>query len=91
MHISALAGLTLLACMAFERIRQRIAGVLFVFAYSVFIELLQHFHPDRHGTIEDVTANALGCLAGALLYVAIRGLHGLKRRYAIEQPKETKE
>ena len=81
----------MLACLAFEKIIQRAGAALFVFAYSLFLEFLQNYSPDREGSMEDVAANALGCLAGALLYFTIRGLHGLKRRCAIKQPKETKE
>ena len=91
MHVSALAGLCMLACLAFEKNIQRAGVVLFVYVYSLVLEWLQNFSPDRHGTMEDVAANALGCLAGVLLYFTVKGLHGLKRRYAIEQPKETKE
>lgn len=91
MHVSALAGLCTLACLAFEKNIQRAGAVLFVFVYGLVMEWLQNFSLDRHGTMEDVAANAMGCLAGVLLYFTIRGLHGLKRRCAIKQPKETKE
>jgi len=82
MHVSALAGLCVLVCLAFEKIIQRAGAVFFVFFYSLFLEWLQNFSPDRYGTMEDVAANTLGCLVGVLLYLTIVGLHGLKRRFA---------
>ena len=90
-HVSALAGLCVLACLAFEKSIQRGGAVLFVFAYSLVLEWLQNLSPDRYGSMEDVAANAMGCLVGVLLYLTIVGLRCLKRRYAIEHPKETKE
>ncbi len=90
-HVSALGGLCMLACLACEKIIQRAGAVLFVFAYSLFLEFLQNYSPDRYGSMEDVAANAPGCLAGVLLYLTIAGLHGLKRRFALHDPEKSKD
>ncbi len=74
MHVAALAGLTVLALMSFDGVKGRLWAVLFVFGYSALMELLQYFLPERNGTLEDVAANALGCLAGLLLYLVTVGI-----------------
>jgi hypothetical protein len=40
------------------------------FHSSALLEVLQHFNPARHGTIEDVLANALGCVGGLVFWFA---------------------
>jgi len=87
-HVSVLAGLCMLACLAFKKIIQRAGAVLFVFVYSLALEWLQNFSPDRYGSMEDVVANALGCVAGVLIYP---GLQGLKRQFALHDPEKSKD
>ena len=70
LHVSALAGLTVLVFLAFETAKVRIWAVTLIFLYSALLEVLQHFNPARHGTIEDVLANALGCVGGLVLWFA---------------------
>jgi VanZ family protein len=79
MHVIALAGLTVLALMAFNGPWHRLAAVFFVFSYSAVMELLQYFLPERNGTLEDLAANALGCIVGVLFFVLIhRGISWLQ-------------
>lgn len=91
MHVSALAGLCMLACLAFKKIILRTGAVLLVFVYSLVLEWLQNFSPDRYCSMEDVVANALGCLGGVLLYFTIAGLQGLKRRFALHGSEKSKD
>lgn len=74
MHVGALAGLTVLALLSFDGVWRRMSAVLFVFAYSALMELLQYFLPERNGTLGDVAANALGCLVGLSLYLVAVGI-----------------
>jgi VanZ family protein len=77
LHVSALAGLTVLSFIAFEKIRQRIGAVIFIFFYSAFLEFLQYFNPARHATIEDLGANALGCLVGLVFWFAASRIYSV--------------
>ena len=87
MHVSALAVLALLSCLVFQKIGHGMVAVFFVFVYSAFMELLQHFSPSRHGTIEDVVANGLGCLAGLVIFLVLVGLrHMIIRRIRRHSP-----
>ncbi|HDR14263.1 MAG TPA: VanZ family protein, partial [Desulfobacteraceae bacterium] len=72
MHIVALAGLTVLALLSFAKVWHRVGAVVFVFGYSALMELLQYYHPERNGNMEDVGANMLGCLAGVVIYTTLK-------------------
>ena len=80
MHIVALAGLTVLALLSFAKVWHRVGAVVFVFGYSALMELLQYYHPERNGNMEDVGANMLGCLAGVVIYTTLKGLYRLMTR-----------
>jgi drug/metabolite transporter superfamily protein YnfA len=69
MHLGAMAVLAWLACAGFASFRGRAWAVGFVFVFSALMEGLQHFSSDRTGSWEDVGINALGCLAGVLVYI----------------------
>jgi VanZ family protein len=75
MHVIALAVLTLLALVSFVKIWQRALAVVSVFSYSALMELLQYFHPERNGTLEDLAANALGCVVGVCACITAAGVH----------------
>jgi VanZ family protein len=72
MHLSAMAVIALLACTAFTSLRSRAGAVMFVFAFSALMEWFQHFSPVRQGSWEDVGINALGCLAGVLVFALLK-------------------
>lgn len=75
MHLAAMAVIALLACTAFTTLRGRAGAVMFVFVFSALMEWLQHFSPARHGSWEDVGINALGCLAGVLVFALAQGIN----------------
>jgi VanZ family protein len=68
MHMASMAVFALLACTGFATLRGRIWAVGFVFVFSALMEGLQHFSSVRSGSWEDVGINALGCLAGGLVW-----------------------
>ena len=74
LHLAGMAVIALLACTAFTTLWARAGAVVFVFAFSALMEWLQHFSPVRQGTWEDVGVNALGCLAGVLIFAAVHWL-----------------
>jgi VanZ family protein len=69
LHVSALAGLTVLVLLSFDTSKVRALAVIVIFLYSAFLEVLQLFNPARHGSMEDIGANALGCLIGLVVYL----------------------
>jgi VanZ family protein len=73
MHMGAMAVFAILACTGSNSLRGRAGAVLFVFIFSALMEGLQHFSPLRTGSWEDVAINALGCLAGVLLFTVLAG------------------
>jgi hypothetical protein len=73
MHMGAMAVFAVLACTGFISLRGRAGAVLFVFGFSALMEGMQHFSPLRTGSWEDVGFNAMGCLAGVLLFGVIHG------------------
>jgi|GEM_PF-2639442 len=75
LHVSALAGLTVLVFLSFVTTRVRAWAVILIFLYSALLEFLQHFNPDRYGSIEDLAANALGCVAGLLVSAFFLHVH----------------
>jgi hypothetical protein len=80
MHLTGMAALAFLACVAFETMKTRILAVFFVFAFSVLMELLQSVLPYRHGTMTDVYINAMGCAAGFTSFLAASGIWKLRQR-----------
>ena len=68
MHMAAMAVFAVLACTGFVSLRGRTGAVLFVFGFSALMEGVQHFSPVRTGSWEDVGFNALGCLAGGIIF-----------------------
>jgi len=74
MHLAAMAVLSLLACVSFKTARRRTCAVFFIFIFSALMELLQYFSPHRNSSWEDVGINALGCLAGGMLFGALNVL-----------------
>jgi VanZ family protein len=73
MHMGAMAVFAILACAGLNSLRGRAWTVLAVFIFSALMEGLQHFSPLRTGSWEDVAINALGCLAGGLLFAVLAG------------------
>jgi len=88
LHVSALTGLTVLVFLSFETTRVRAWAVIIIFLYSALLELLQHFNPMRHGSMEDVGANALGCVAGLLVYTFSLWIHQAVRNSPKTCPNE---
>jgi len=74
MHMAAMVVFAMLACTGFISVRGRVRAVLFVFGFSVLMEGLQYISPHRNGSWEDVGFNALGCLAGVLVWKLVSGL-----------------
>ncbi|KAA3619081.1 MAG: VanZ family protein [Proteobacteria bacterium] len=70
LHFGALAGLAVLACLAFDSVRFRITAVGGVLGVSALLEYAQSLNPPRSGSIEDLYFNAAGCLVGAGLFFA---------------------
>jgi len=78
-HFIAYAGTAVIAMSGYGMGRHtaRIIGGLWV--YGGVLEYLQHFSPDRHPTIEDFAASALGAICGGLA-VFLLGRYLAKRR-----------
>lgn len=74
MHLAAMAVIAILACGAFVSTRGRAVAVMFVFVFSALMEWFQHFSPVRQGSWEDIGINALGCLAGVLIFTLTQGI-----------------
>lgn len=67
MHVGAVAMLSVLAYVSFASLWSRAGAVMFVFAYSGLMELLQHFSAGRTGSWEDLGMNGVGVLIGVAL------------------------
>ena len=74
MHLAAMAIFAFLACVSFKTLWAQAGGVVFVFVFSGLMEVLHHFSPPRTGSWEDVAMNAMGCLAGVVMFSGIRWL-----------------
>lgn len=71
-HIAAYAGLALLIAVALRHLRPwRTAALAFVIAiaFGTVDEWHQRFVMDRHAELADWSANVVGALIGALVYV----------------------
>ena len=79
LHFFGMAWVAFLACLSFETNRIRLGAIVFVFAYSALMELIQHYLPFRHGTWEDVGINGLGCLMGVGLFIVQRSMFKVKK------------
>lgn len=56
----------------------RLTVFLFLFLYSVFIEVLQYFIPYRTFSVQDILANLSGLIIGVILWTAIMKPAGKK-------------
>lgn len=67
-HFLAYAGMAILALLSFERRIPRQGSLLGAIALGALLEWGQSFIPGRDMSVVDGLANALGVLAGALLF-----------------------
>ena len=78
-HFVAYAGSASIAVAGYgRRVAVRIIGLFWV--YAAFLEYLQHFSPDRHPSIADFSASALGASFGGL-FAALLARRPWKRAY----------
>ena len=84
-HVAALALLTLLAAFAWRERRSRYWAVGGVLSYSLLMEILQHYHPARNFSFQDIFLNILGCLFGLALLL---GIEALRMRRAADREEE---
>ncbi len=71
-HVAGFAGLTVLGLMGYPgRFKQVCFGLL---SAGALIELAQHATGWRHGDLEDLFADLVGIVAGALLWLVAKRL-----------------
>ena len=91
LHVGGMAGISLLVCLCLDTKWKRIIAVLGFFLYSALLEGIQFFHPTRIGTLDDLRYNALGCLLGVSVYLALaagnRGYRWWRMRHPVDRVK----
>jgi len=63
-HFAAYAGAGLLLAVGYAATRQRLVGLLGLATASGVLELLQHFSPGRHPSVDDALASTCGAAFG---------------------------
>ena len=72
LHFIGYFGLYISADIAFSPGRRRPQKVMYLFAYSFLIEVIQHFVPNRTFSLPDMAANLAGLAAAAILCTFVR-------------------
>lgn len=75
MHFAAFAALAFLPVMTFEKIRNIAAGIVFVMAIGIGIEVVQHYLPTRSADVMDVVFDGIGITAGVIAGTVARSLY----------------
>ena len=78
-HFLSYAGLAVLICLNFDGTKARLGALVGAVALGAVLELGQSYVPGRDMSLLDETANALGVLAGAVVF---RFREGDLRRWA---------
>jgi VanZ family protein len=62
------------ALLAFGEQSKKIHLFIYLFAFSLLMELIQHFIPYRHFSFADLLANGLGLFIGQIIGLTIKKL-----------------
>ena len=81
-HAAAFTVLAGLADLAFPRTRFGRDKIVWVLAYGVMIEVVQHFLPYRSAEVLDVVADTVGVVGYALLVPLLRYVPLVRRRWS---------
>ena len=75
LHLLAFMCLAFIPAISFDRIRNIVFAVAFVFAIGIGIELIQHYIPTRRAEFMDVVFDGIGVTIGTLIGISLRSTY----------------